>query len=141
MGESHQTATECEPEDEHEPSDWLLANERHVLQRIGERIAKERGERSQRWLSDFIGTNQTSIRRLERGESSLSAVLLARAAKVLNLDLQELMSGIEPEVTLVDQVYEEHQDSIEQRTSAMGLGELDFHTKRELLRLLKLWPK
>ena len=104
-------------------------------------LPRRGGERSQRWLADRVGTTQTSIRRLERGESNASAVLVVRAAKVLGLDIMDLLDRIECEETKVDQVYEENRKFIDERTAAMGLTDEDFHTKRELLRLLKLWPR
>ena len=128
-------------EDALQPDDVLQVNARDALQTIGARITEARGENSQRWLADLVGTTQTSIRRLERGETSVSVVLLARAAKVLQLEIQDLMAEIQPELTLVEREYDRHRDFIEQRTSVMGLRNLDFHTKRELLKLLELWPR
>ena len=121
--------------------DPMKENEEQAFRYIGSRIAEARGERSQRWLADRVGTTQTSIRRLERGETNASAVLVVRAAKVLNLDIMDLLDRIECEETKVDQVYETNRKFIEERTAAMGLTDEDFHTKRELLRLLKLWPR
>ena len=141
MDDAIQDGDALESDEQHEPDDVLDANERDVLQAIGARIAEARGENSQRWLADLVGTTQTSIRRLERGETSVSVTLLVRSAKVLGLDVQELVADIEPELTLVDSKYAEYSDFIEQRTSAMGLRSLDFHTKRELLKLLSLWPR
>ena len=42
---------------------------------------------------------------------------------------------------MVAQRYAEYRDEIEKRTSGMQLTELDFYAKRELLRLLGLWPR
>ena len=127
-------------DDAHQPSHPVQANERDGLQAIGKKIKEARGGHSQRWLADMVGTTQASIRRLERGETTVSVVLLARTAKVLDLEIPDLVVDFEPAVTLVERSHKEHQEYIEQRTSSMGLGELDFYTKRTLLRLLDLWP-
>ena len=135
--------------------DPLEMNERDALRKIGAAIAEARGDRSQRWLADHVGTTQTSIRRLESGETSVSAIVLLRAFKVLEydlkergldfrLDFQDLISGIEPASTLVKQIREANQEEIEKGTSAMGLTKDDmddFYTQRDLLRLMKLWPR
>ena len=121
--------------------DPMKENEEQVFRYIGAKVAEARGERSQRWLADCVGTTQTSIRRLERGESNTSAVLVVRTAKVLGLDILDLLDRIEPEEVLVDQTHKKHKQFIDERTAAMGLTDEDFHTKRELLRLLKLWPR
>ena len=119
----------------------LEENEKEALRYIGEEVAKKRGERSQRWLADRVGTTQTSIRRLERGETNVSAILFVRTAKVLEMNILDLLDRIEPEENLVALAFQEHKTFIDERTAAMGLTDEDFHTKRELLRLLKLWPR
>ena len=124
--------------------DPLQDNERDALRKIGAIISEARGEKSQRWLADHVGTTQTSIRRLESGETSVSAVVLSRAANVLKLDFQDLIAGIEPASTMVKRIHKEHQKEIERSISAMGLTEDDlddFYTQRDLLRLMKLWPR
>ncbi len=126
-------------------------NERESLARIAKYIVDGRKERSvrdkrtftQRDLADEVGTTQTSIRRLEGGETNVSLVVMVRAAKVLGLPLEKLLEHIQPESELVDRTYKENAARIAQATSAMGLDEegLDFSTKRTLLQMLKLWPK
>ena len=98
----------------------------------------------QREFADRVGTTQTSIRRLEGGETNVSAVLLVRAAKALDMDLEDLLTPIKSEKMLVDEKWKSHKKEIEQSTSAMGLTESDqddFYTQRDLLRLMKLWPR
>ena len=57
-------------------------------------------------------------------------------------DLGELLlKPIENQKKIVDNVWDENEDYIKSTTSAMGLGEMDFYTKRSLLQLLGIWPK
>ena len=126
-------------------------NERESLARIAKDIVDGRKERSakdkrtytQRDLANEVGTTQTSIRRLEGGETNVSFVVMVRAAKVLGLPLEKLLEHIQPESELMDRTYKENAARIAQATSAMGLEEeeIDFSTKRALLQMLKLWPK
>lgn len=119
----------------------LKSNEQETLRDIGEQVARLRGDRSQRWLADHVGTTQTSIRRLERGETNVSSVLLARTAKVLGLEIKDLLAPIETEETMVDITWEKNKKFIKEKISGMGLTVEDFYTKREILRLLDLWPR
>ena len=99
---------------------------------------------NQRDFAGIVGTTQTSIRRLEGGETNVSAILLVRAAKALGMDLKELLAPIKPEIELVDEVFKKNRKEIEKSTSAMGLTEEDmdnYYTQRDLLRLMKLWPR
>ena len=121
--------------------DPLKENGKSALKRIGEEVAAARGQRSQRWLADLVGTTEASIRRLERGETNASVILFARTAQVLGLDVNELLAPIESEESLVKRHFGEHKSYIEERTSAMELNTETFSVKRELLRLLELWPK
>ena len=130
---------------------WTKDNEREALAKIArdvvdgrkEKSAKENRTYTQRNLADEVGTTQTSIRRLEGGETNVSIVVLVRAAKVLGLKLEKLLEHIQPESELVDRDWEENVERIRQATAAMGLEdeEIDFSTKRALLQMLKLWPK
>ena len=130
---------------------WTKDNEREALAKIArdvvdgrkEKSAKENRTYTQRNLADEVGTTQTSIRRLEGGETNVSIVVLVRAAKVLGLSLEKLLEHIQPESELVDRDWEENVERIRQATAAMGLEdeEIDFSTKRALLQMLKLWPK
>ena len=125
---------------------WIKDNERDAILDIAEKITTMRNQLdiNQRDFADLVGTTQTSIRRLEGGETNVSAILLIRAAKALHIDLEELLAPIKPEVDLVDDVFKRNQAEIEKSTSAMGLteeDEKDFRTQRDLLRLMKLWPR
>lgn len=130
---------------------WIKDNEREALAKIAGDIVDARKDRSvredrtytQRDLADEVGTTQTSIRRLEGGETTVSIVVLVRAAKVLGLQLEKLLGHIQPESELVDHVWQENSAIVGEATSAMGLAneEIDFSTKRALLQMLKLWPK
>ena len=121
-------------------------NEADSLTLIAKSIIKKREEEGLdvRDLAELVGTTQTSIRRLEGGETNMSAVLLIRTAKALNMDLVELLACIKPASQLAKDIAEEHSEVITQSTSAMGLTTEDlddFYTQRDLLRLLKLWPR
>ena len=125
---------------------WIKDNERDSILDIAKKLTEKRNELdiNQRDFADLVGTTQTSIRRLEGGETNVSAVLLIRAAKALDMDLDELLAPIKPEIQLVADVYGENQEEIEKSTSAMGLTKEDrdnFYTQRDLLRLMKLWPR
>ena len=125
---------------------WVKDNEKEAILDIAGRITTRRNELdiNQRDLADLVGTTQTSIRRLEGGETNVSAVLLVRAAKALDMELEDLLAPIKPELQLVGEVYRDNRDEVEKGTSAMGLTEEDmdnFHTQRDLLRLMKLWPR
>lgn len=130
---------------------WTKDNEGESLARVArdvvdgrkEKSAKENRTYTQRDLADDVGTTQTSIRRLEGGQTNVSIVVLVRAAKVLGLKLEKLLEHIQPESELVDRAWEENAERIRQATAAMGLEdeEVDFSTKRALLQMLKLWPK
>ena len=122
---------------------WLKENEKDALRFIGAEVTKARkaARLSQRQLAEVVGTTQTSIRRLEGGETNVSAVLMTRAAKVLRLPLIDLLEQIEPESELVELKFAEYSERIEQTTSAMGLTVNDFWTKRALLQMLGVWPK
>ena len=127
-------------------SDWIKVNERESLTKIGQRLVNERKKRNmdQREFADRVGTTQTSIRRLEGGETNVSAVLLVRAAKALDMNLVDLLAPIKSEKMLVDETWRKHEGEIKRSTSAMGLTESDqedFYTQRDLLRLMKLWPR
>ena len=121
--------------------DLLKENGKLALKKIGDEVAAARGLSSQRRLADLVGTTEASIRRLERGETNTSIILFARTAKVLGLDVNELLAPIESEEALVNRQYEEHKAYIDERTSAMELNSETFSVKRELLRLLELWPR
>ena len=140
QGASVEEVSKAESPQEIAP-DPLRENGRSALKRIGEEVAAARGERSQRWLADLVGTTEASIRRLERGETNASVILFARTAKVLGLDVHKLLAPIESEEALVNRQYEEHKAYIDERTSAMELNTEGFSVKRELLRLLELWPR
>ena len=127
-------------------NDWIKVNERESLTKISQRLVNERKKRNmdQREFADRVGTTQTSIRRLEGGETNVSAVLLVRAAKALDMNLEDLLAPIKSEKMLVHEKWKSHKNEIEQGTSAMGLTEndqMDFYTQRDLLRLMKLWPR
>ena len=120
-------------------------NERKALAHIAKVVREARRCKgySQRELADHVGTAQTSIRRMEGGESNVSAIILARTAKALELSLDELMASVETERQLIDRKYEENIATISKGTSAMGLreDEIDFTTQRAILQMLKLWPR
>jgi transcriptional regulator with XRE-family HTH domain len=125
---------------------WVKDNEKEAILDIAGRITTRRNELdiNQRDLADLVGTTQTSIRRLEGGETNVSAVLLVRAAKALDMEVEDLLAPIKPELQLVGEVYRDNRGEVEKSTSAMGLTEEDmdnFHTQRDLLRLMKLWPR
>ena len=127
-------------------TDWNKENERNSLTVIAQLIIEKRGKENvdQRLLADLVGTTQTSIRRLEGGETNVSAVLLVRVAKALDMDLEQLLEPIKPDRTLVQDLCKKHDKEIASSTSAMGLTDDDldnFYTQRDLLRLLKLWPR
>ena len=127
-------------------SDPVKDNEKESLTLIAQSIIKKREEAGldQRDLANRVGTTQTSIRRLEEGETNVSAVLLIRTAKVLDLDLVELLSCIKPASHLTKDTVVANMEQIRKSTSAMGLTSADiedFYTQRDLLRLMKLWPR
>jgi transcriptional regulator with XRE-family HTH domain len=126
--------------------DWMKENAQDSLSTISRWIIEERDKSNldQRGLADLTGTTQTSIRRLESGETNVSAVLLVRVAKALNMDLKKLLEPIKSERELVQIVSKANEAEIRKNTSAMGLTEEDmnnFYTQRDLLRLMKLWPR
>ena len=125
------------------PKNFLKENERETLRDIGESIARHRDDKelSQRELADAVGTTQTSIRRLEKGQTNTSVAVLVRTFKVLSMDMLELLDAIEPRSKLIEDVYEENREYIEQATAAMGLGELDVNTKRTLMEMLDIWKE
>ena len=127
-------------------TDWVKTNEEDSLMTIAQRIVDERKKRNmdQGVFADLVGTTQTSIRRLEGGETNVSAVLLVRAAKALDMDLEDLLAPIKPGKCLVNDIWQEKKEEVAQSTSAMGLtksDQEDFYTQRDLLRLMKLWPR
>ena len=79
---------------------WIKDNERDSILDIAKKLTEKRNELdiNQRDFADLVGTTQTSIRRLEGGETNVSAVLLIRAAKALDMDLDELLAPIKPEI-------------------------------------------
>ena len=122
---------------------YVKENERKALRDIGKKIAWEREKEriTQRELADAVGTTQTSIRRMEKGQTNTSAVVLIRTLKVLGMDLLEILDPIQTRGSLIDEVYEKNKRSIEQATAAMGLGELDAGTKRTLMEMLDIWEE
>jgi transcriptional regulator with XRE-family HTH domain len=121
-------------------------NERDSISKISDRIVERRKELDLHpsTLAEMVGTTQTSIRRLEGGETNVSAILLIRTANVLGMPLEDLLAPIKSESELVADTYLEHKAEVERSTSAMGLTEQDvedFYTQRDLLRLMKLWPR
>ena len=126
--------------------DFLKDNERDSISKIAERIVERRQQLNLHpsALADMVGTTQTSIRRLEGGETNVSAVLLVRTANALGMPLEDLLAPIKSESELVADTYQEHEVEVGRSTSAMGLTEQDvkdFYTQRDLLRLMKLWPR
>ena len=126
--------------------DFLKENERDSISKIAERIVERRQQMNLHpsALADMVGTTQTSIRRLEGGETNVSAILLVRTANVLGMPLEDLLAPIKSESELVADTYQEHEVEVGRSTSAMGLTEQDvedFYTQRDLLRLMKLWPR
>lgn len=124
-------------------TNFLQENAHEALRRLGKRIARERRNKgfSQRQLADAVGTTQTSIRRMEKGETNTSVVVLVRTFKTLQVDLIEVLDLIEPRDRLIDIVYEDNKEYIHQTTAGMGLGELDTNTKRTLMEMLDIWTE
>ena len=121
-------------------------NAEESLNLIARMIGQEREKQNldQRDLAERVGTTQTSIRRLEKGETNVAAVLLIRVAKTLGMDVTELLEPIQSAQQLVDRTYEESNEEITRAVSHMGLTQNDtddFYTRRDLLRLMKLWPR
>ena len=121
-------------------------NAEESLSLIARMIGQEREKQNldQRDLAERVGTTQTSIRRLEKGETNVAAVLLIRVAKTLGMDVTELLEPIQSAQQLVDRTYEESNEEITRAVSHMGLTQNDtddFYTRRDLLRLMKLWPR
>ena len=126
--------------------DPVKENSEDALGNIARKIAQEREKRNlnQRDLAERVGTTQTSIRRLEKGETNVAAVLLVRVAKTLGLDLVELLEPIKSEQQLVNKIYAENGAEIARAVSSMGRTENDmddFYDKRDLLRMMRLWPR
>ena len=63
---------------------------------FGNRVALTRKERglSQQELADLIGTGKDIVSRYERNASSPSIEVAAKIAKVLNISLDDLVSGV-----------------------------------------------
>lgn len=58
----------------------------------GQRVRGERGERSQTWLAEAVGVDQTTISRIERGKYRLTPALMVAIAAVLDLDTGDLFA-------------------------------------------------
>ena len=121
-------------------------NAEESLSLIARMIGQEREKQNldQRDLAERVGTTQTSIRRLEKGETNVAAVLLVRVAKTLGMDVTELLEPIQSAQQLVDKIYEENGEAIARAVSSMGRTEKDlddFYDKRDLLRMMRLWPR
>ena len=121
-------------------------NAEESLSLIARMIGQEREKQNldQRDLAERVGTTQTSIRRLEKGETNVAAVLLVRVAKTLGMDVTELLEPIQSAQHLVDKIYEENGEAMARTVSSMGRTENDlddFYDKRDLLRMMRLWPR
>ena len=124
-------------------TNWLKENERDVLRTVGERIASRRNKKglTQRRLADMVGTTQTSIRRMEKGQTNTSIIVLMRTFKVLGMDLVKHLEGVKPREILIEIAWVENEDYIEQTTSAMGLTKKNIQTKRTLMEMLDIWTE
>lgn len=58
----------------------------------GHRIRTARGDRSQTWLAEAVGCDQTTISRIERGLYNLSAELMVGIAAALECELDDLFA-------------------------------------------------
>ena len=121
----------------------LVSNQAKALETLGKKVAEARIARgwTQRDLSERVGANEVSIRRLEQGETNISVVLFGRVAGALKESPAELLNDLKSEEELLDDAYEENRLEIEERTAAMGLRQLDHRSKKALLQLLGYWPR
>lgn len=122
---------------------WLRENEREILKDIGEEIASARNKEgwSQRELADMVGTTQTSIRRMEKGQTNASIVILMRTFRALRLNPDVHLEQARTREELIDAAYEENKEYIERSTAAMSLRKLDTATKRTLMEMLDIWEE
>ena len=124
-------------------TNWLKENERDVLRTVGERIASRRNEKglTQRQLAGMVGTTQTSIRRMEKGQTNTSIIVLMRTFKVLGMDLVKHLGNVKPRESLINEAYNKHRDYIEKTTAAMGLTNKSTQTKKTLMEMLDIWTE
>lgn len=124
-------------------TNWLKENERDVLRTVGEGIASRRNKKglTQRELADMVGTTQTSIRRMEKGQTNTSIIVLMRTFKVLGMDLVKHLEGVKPREILIKVAWDKNKDYIEQTTAAMGLTKKNIQTKRTLMEMLDIWTE
>ena len=124
-------------------TNWIRKNERETLREVGQQIARKRDyeKLSQRELAAKVGTTQTSIRRMEKGQTNTSVVILLRTFRALDMNPADHLDGIRTREELIEEAYKRNEKYITQSTSAMGLRELDTATKCTLMEMLDIWDE
>ncbi|MDA2934739.1 helix-turn-helix transcriptional regulator [Acidobacteria bacterium AH-259-D05] len=106
---------------------------------LGLKIKAAREERnlSRQELGDLVGLSGQQINRIERGDSDVNAITLARIAKVTDQDVGRLLSEI---LTIQEQaefLWEHHKLG----KKLPGSQEADFKAKKEILESMGLWEE
>lgn len=108
-------------------------------QKIGEKIRESRTEKklSQAELALRAGISLPFLKRVELGQATISAPLLARIARTLEVSTDDLLGHIESDEELVERLWKE--ENMSKRIAAAG--KLDFKAKKAILESLGLWER
>jgi len=108
-------------------------------QEIGRKIKleREKGDLSQPELAEKAGLSIPFLKRVELGNATISAPLLARIAKALKISTDSLLQHIESDEDLAKRLWKEH--NLDERTAAAG--KLDFSAKKAILKSMGLWKR
>jgi transcriptional regulator with XRE-family HTH domain len=109
---------------------------RHDLALIAKRLRAAREERSlsPQDLAQQAGISEQQIRRMERGESDMGVLALARVARVLEKDLDWFVSNV--------RTLQEHTEGLWRKNANVTRAypaDLRFPVKKEILVDLGLW--
>ncbi len=110
-----------------------------IAKALGAKIksAREKKQLSLQRLADLVGLSDQQIRRIERGDSDVSAITLARIAKVIQEDVGRLLSDVLTVQEQAEYLWELHKLG----EKLPGSQDADFKAKKAILESMGLWEE
>jgi transcriptional regulator with XRE-family HTH domain len=108
-------------------------------QQIGSKIREQRSEKAltQPALAERAGISLPFLKRVELGQATLSAPLLGRIAKTLDVSADYFLDHVETDQQLADRLWKANNLG---RQFSSG-AKFDFAAKKAVLRSLGLWKR
>jgi len=112
---------------------------RKIAKALGAKIksAREKKGLSLQQLADLVGLSDQQIRRIERGDSDVNAITLARIAKVIQEDVGRLLSDVLTVQEQAEYLWELHKLG----KKLPGSKDADFKAKQAILKSMDLWEE